>query len=229
MRAQTLCFLSVVVLATAAKAQTSVAPDCREMTVPVEIKSAPLWDVYRGSGIFAGPAAKISFAKGSFMSARRIVQIDPLVSQALLDDGSGVQFVRDVNGDGHLMGLKRVRSARCWIERGDFAYPKKVRGAAFELVLADYPKGAPRETMRLENRDGYGRISRILTFPGMPSPATQVVETLLITRRPIEAFGITVMSIEGGERRLSVVMRDHDGSLIDVGYGYSDRSVRRSR
>lgn len=206
-------------------AQMTRTPDCKEVAVPVQMSRVSSWETYRAAGIEAGRATRIRFHKINPLVGRRIVSIDPLVSEALLDNGAGIQFVRDVNGDGHVVGVKTVRSAKCWLDSGNFAYPKKARGPNYELIVNDYPPGAPRETMRLENRGGHGMISRIVSFPD--KLAGKHTEVLIVTKKPIEAFGITVMSIEGGQRTLAVVMRDTDGSLIDVGYAYTDRRARK--
>lgn len=193
-------FASFLMGSGSASAEAPDASICQEIAIPVEPKPVASADIYRAANVDAGRVDNVRFSKSySPIAGRRVLQIDPLISAAILDDATGIQLTRDVNGDGHITGAKIVRSVKCWLAQGDFSFEKRNPNREDEVVLNDYPSSSPRETIRLENRGKFGRLHRVLQFPDMPA-ASQVVEPLIVTDRPIEAFGVSVPSIEGGWR-----------------------------
>lgn len=222
-RLQLLCALLLSSCSPVAAAPPPAAA-CEEVETPVETSFISSPDLYRGANVEAGKVQKIRFGGGSNPTkGRKFVQIDPLIAAALLDNGGGIQFVRDVDGDGRILKAKFVRSTKCWLENGNFSIGKPDPERPNEFILSDYPEDAPRESVRIENRGGSGRLSRVLRFPGK-SAAKEIVEPLLITDRPIDAVGVSVPSMEGGWRSLTIYMRDTDGSLTIAGYAFSSRS-----
>lgn len=225
-RLQLLCSLLLLGCAPGAAAP-SPASACQEIEAPIETAFVSSPDLYRAANVEAGKVQAVRFGRQfDPTKGRRFVQIDPLVASALLDDGTGIQFIRDVDGDGRILNAKFVRSANCWLEAGDFSFGKPDPQLPNELILSDYPADAPRESLRIENGGGSGKVSRILRFPGKPA-REDIVEPLIVTDRPIDAIGVSVPSPEGGWHSLILLMREPTGSLTIASYAFSSRSWSR--
>ncbi len=218
------CFFIGCLAVSTSTAQTRMDPLCSEVSLPLQVKVVSSPDLYRAANVDAGHVFNVQFANGpSPITGRKIVQIDPLISASRFDDGSGIQFL-SAKGDGHITGATYVRSTKCWMDEGNFSFEKPVPGRTDEVILSDSPSDLPRATLRLENRRGFGRLAHVLQFPNKSPAETQVIEPLIVTDRPIEAFGVSVPSIEGGWRTLMIVMREDDGSLTVASYAFSRRN-----
>lgn len=200
---------------------------CRDAAVPIQVQYVPSHDIYRAANVEGGKVQQIRFSVGSSAVDNRILKVDPLTWTALLADGSAIRIIRDVDGDGRILSVRRVKSGSCWSGSSDYRWSTAVEKQGV-ITVSDYPPGAPRELLRVNNKGGFGRLFRVLQFRGRSSPVNEVISPILVIERPIDAIGVSVPSIEGGWRSMLLLSRQKDGSLIVAAYSYSNRSWHRT-
>lgn len=217
------CFLICGCSVPASGARSALALGCQEVEIPIESAFLTSTDTYQAPNV-SGRQQIVRFAKGTNpLLEPKFVKIEPLASTALLDDGSVLQFIRDVNGDGHVMSVRTINRASCLT--GIYMNAGYQQNGPHEIILAEYEPGRGRELLRLENYNGHGRISRVVQLPEKPFGENEEVFLLLESKHPFHGFGVSVPSIHGGWRSLMTITQNEDGSLIVGSYAYAIRDV----
>ena len=199
--------LGIALCCASAQAQTTSSDGtCRMKDVPVKISKRPNADTQIAPRLVGGETVTVFTTSPhvDVLRNRRIIDQDPTTGKAWLSDGSGLQFDRDCRGMGCVyLGLKAAAvAADCWPGWAGPYIPAWNRNSAGAFDLDN------GEFISVENIRRTGRL--ILRTVDDAGKVTS--QPLLVTKRPIVGYGVSVHALHEPIRNIHVIKREADGS-----------------